>query len=279
MIQKTIEAKLCLHRTSMLRATYQQGTSNDSIFLPRSSHSVRAIAIVGGKATSRAEGRAAPLARVSYASQTRVAAIFEGSCSNSQHFRTSENEKREVDNVEGAGRLRKASRKGAELQVFFFPFGAAASGLTSFIAMSTTAPLAIPPRKFTPASLASITEEDTFHVTFEDSTKQVVSKFERFHAPELLKAKPAIGFLCCNNPITARLQQGPTYVEHAIFALELKYSNTKFAHSSLFPCLILAVALSLCAWLPRYETPTRLLDPSILLIHLLTFPNVQFARF
>lgn len=77
--------------------------------------------------------------------------------------------------------------------------------------MSTTAPNAAPPRKFTPASLIGITEEDTFTVSLDESIRQVNSKL-KIHLHDLLANANILGLVCVNNPITARLQQGPTYV-------------------------------------------------------------------
>lgn len=78
------------------------------------------------------------------------------------------------------------------------------------ILMSTNPPSAAIPRKFTPASLIGITEEDTFTVSLEESIRQVNSKL-KIHLHDLLANVSTLGVVCVNNPITARLQQGPTY--------------------------------------------------------------------
>lgn len=81
---------------------------------------------------------------------------------------------------------------------------------------------------FTPAALIGVSEEDTFPVPSEEGRSQIMKKYEQFHLPTILSVSAPIGFFCCNNPIVARLQQGPTYVNYPLKAVQRSKLNSNF---------------------------------------------------
>jgi hypothetical protein len=115
-----------------------------------------------------------------------------------------------------------------------------------------------PPFKFTPASLGRVSEDQSFPISPEASIKHITSKFAQLRLLQNYADRSPLGFVCINNPVAARLQEGPTY---ATYSQEPETArNSAIATNS--PCLPPIDADSyLCVW------PLKYVDSFIKSIH------------
>ena len=94
--------------------------------------------------------------------------------------------------------------------------------------MSAGVHVTVQSSKFTPATLIGVTEESTFPVPQDESRRQIRQKLERGHIAHLLASTSPVGIFCYNNPVVARLQQGPTFVFARNIAFEGRYLAVNF---------------------------------------------------